>query len=138
VLLKRNTRTGKENIWRGNTITNIIMEQFNNKYLIRLSAASLITTCWSLSVAVCAPRAPLKIGDEYGGGKIALILEPGDPGYSDLAEQFMVTSKTDISKTDDSKEAKEASDSMEETSHYDRYLQSNARRNQDMANGYNR
>ncbi len=98
--------------------------------------ALLLTTFGTISVTVCSSGAPLKIGDEYGGGKIAVILKPGDQGYSDLAEQFMIASKADISESENLTSAQTASDKMEQNGYCDRLLQIKVPQNQVAIGGY--
>ncbi|ACF42771.1 hypothetical protein [Pelodictyon phaeoclathratiforme] len=90
----------------------------------RLVKALLLTSVGTVSLAVCSSGAPQKIGDEYGGGIIAAIFNPGDPGYSDMAEQFMIASKTDVSESEILSSNLAASDKMEQYGYYDRLLQS--------------
>jgi hypothetical protein len=111
----------------------ILCKNRNTRFLVK---ALLLTTFSTISVTVCSSGAPLKIGDEYGGGKIAVILEPGDPGYSDLAEQFMIASKADISESENLTAAQTASDKMEQNGYCDRLLQSKVPRNQVAVGGY--
>ena len=49
---------------------------------------------WS---ATLAPVNPLTIGQSYGGGKIAYILVPGDPGYDPLTPHGLIAAPTDQS-----------------------------------------
>jgi hypothetical protein len=112
------------------------MKRFKTTYCTSLWTVMLLATFWSLAGSECALGASLKIGDNYGGGKIALILQPGDPGYADLAEHFIVVAKTDISETEELPDAKEAADSIEETSLVERYLQNNIPSRQVAEEGY--
>jgi|GEM_PF-1637558 len=89
-----------------------------------LVKALLLASVGTVSLAVCSFGAPRKIGDTYGGGIIAAIFNPGDPGYSDIAEQFMIASKTDVSESENLSSNLAASDKMEQYGYYDRLLQS--------------
>lgn len=112
------------------------MKRFKTTYFTRLLSVKLMLALCSLSLSVAASAAPLKIGDDYGGGKIALILSPGDAGYADLAEHFMIPTKSDISETDEWAESKEAHDSMEEAGHVGIYLKHRSPQNHVAVGGY--
>jgi hypothetical protein len=119
-----------------NILTSIIMKPFKKPSFTRLSIALVFTILGTFSLSVSSPVAPLKIGDEYGGGKIALILSPGDPGYGEIAKQFLIASNDDISETDKWPEAQKVSDNRNVSDHYDIYLQNKARPHQVAAGGY--
>ena len=114
----------------------VIMNRCKTRNSGRILISLLLTTIGTISVAVCSSGAPLKIGDEYGGGKIACILEPGDTGYAELAEQFMIASKADISESENLTAAQTASDKMEHSGYCDRLLQIKSPRNQVAVGGY--
>jgi hypothetical protein len=114
------------------------MKLFQTTFLTRLSTVMLITTFGTLGVSASSPGTPLKIGDEYGGGKIALILGPGEPGYAEIAEQFVIASHEEISETDKWPETQKVSDKGEVSDHYDIYLQSKVQQRQVAVGRYSR
>lgn len=119
-----------------NTVTDIIMKGFQTTCLTRLSAALLITSFGTLAVSASSSGTPLKIGDEFGGGKIALILGPGEQGYAEIAKQFMIASHEYISEADKWPETQKRSDKGEVSDHYDIYLQNKVQPRHVAVGGY--
>lgn len=107
-------------------------------YFTRLASALLITVLGTFALSLSAFGTPLKIGDDYEGGKIALILGPGDPGYGEIAKQFMIASKKEISETEKWPEAQKVSNKDEVSDHYDIYLQNRVREHRVAVGGFSR
>lgn len=63
----------------------------------RLLKLLLLTGMGMVTLSSLSTGAPLKVGDPFGGGKVAYILEPGDQGFNDVTEQALIAAKTDIS-----------------------------------------
>lgn len=71
------------------------MKHFFGKFGIRLFTALLLWGLGVLAVSEVSFAAP-KVGDEFGGGKVVYILQPGDPGYVAGEEHGMVAAKEDL------------------------------------------
>ncbi len=57
----------------------------------------LLTGMGLLSLSPLSTAEPLKIGDAYGGGKIAYILQPGDNKYAEFTEEAVIIGKAEVS-----------------------------------------
>lgn len=67
-----------------------------------------------LMVSGVLSAAPISVGDEYGGGKVVYILQPGDPGYKADEPHGLIAAKEDLPQESLSWfEAKAAAERME-------------------------
>jgi len=57
----------------------------------------LLTGLFIASVQVPSSAATIAVGDEYGGGKVACILKPGDAGYNETKKQVLISAEANIS-----------------------------------------
>jgi len=61
-----------------------------------------------------AMAAPINVGDEYGGGRVVYVLQPGDPGYSAGEPHGLIAAKEDLpDETLSWSEAKAAAERLE-------------------------
>lgn len=94
----------------------------NGIYGFRHLKVLLLTVPGIVSVPALSVGETLKIGDQFGGGVVAFVLEPGDPGYAEVAEHFLIIAKADISETFEWSESKAAAFQLEENSLHDSYM----------------
>jgi hypothetical protein len=92
--------------------------------LLVLMAIAMTTLSVKLSAAL------LKVGDEYGGGKVANIIQPGDKDYADIAVQAVIIGKADISVNIYWSEAKTSMDRIDAIGYNEVNFQQNAHQNQ--------
>jgi hypothetical protein len=72
------------------------MKQFSKKTCIRLMTALLLSCLSIVSVSAVSSAAPINVGDEYGGGKVVYILQPGDAGYKADEQHGLIVAKEDL------------------------------------------
>ncbi len=100
------------------TIMNITTKTFITRLWIALVLAGLgIVTLSALSSA-----ATIAIGDNYGGGKVIYILQPGDNGYEVKVQHGLIADQSDISGLFDWPDALAICDKMKKNGYRDWYL----------------
>ncbi len=66
-------------------------------FSVRLQRFLLLTALGMLTLSPLSPAAPLMVGDEYGGGKVVYIFQPGDKDFAETADQAVLVAKADVS-----------------------------------------
>ena len=72
------------------------MKHFVNKIGIRLMTAFLLSGLSLIVVSGVSSAAPVSVGDQYGGGKVVYVLQPGDPGYSAGEQHGFIAATEDL------------------------------------------
>jgi len=83
---------------------------------------SAMTTLSSLTLA-----APLMIGDEYGGGRVVYIYQPGDKRFAETADQAVIVAKADVSASSSWSDTRSSTDKLEGIGSHDGNLHERAR-----------
>ncbi len=89
--------------------------------LLLLTALGM-TTLSPLSLA-----APLMVGDEYGGGKVVYIYQPGDKGFAEKADQAVIVAKADVSASISWSDTRSSTDKLEGIGSHDGNLHERTR-----------
>jgi hypothetical protein len=72
------------------------MKHFLKKVSIRLMTALLLSGLGMIVVSSVSSAAPVNVGEEYGGGKVVYVLQPGDPGYSAGEQHGLIAANEDL------------------------------------------
>lgn len=78
------------------SITIQIMKHFSKTICIRIMTALLLSGTSIMTVSAVSTAAPVSVGDEYGGGKVVYVLQPGDPGYTPSEQHGLIATKEDL------------------------------------------
>jgi hypothetical protein len=106
------------------------MKKLAKKYLSRSLMLLLLTAIGVATLPAKSSATPLKVGDEYGGGKIVYIFQPGDAEYAETTEQAVISPKTDISGNIFWSDVKTSTDKLDNLGYSERNRQGEARQNQ--------
>jgi hypothetical protein len=72
------------------------MKPFTKKSYTRVWIAWLLAGLSMVSVTAQSSAVTYKIGDTYGGGKVAYIFQPGDPGYVEGEQHGLIAAEADV------------------------------------------
>lgn len=72
------------------------MKHFSKTICIRIITALMISGTTVVTGSSLLSAAPVNVGDEYGGGKVVYVLQPGDPGYKPDEQHGLIATKEDL------------------------------------------
>ena len=71
------------------------MRFFSGAFVSAKRVLLLVCFC-SVMVSAAVFAAPLNVGDEYGGGKVVYLLQPGEKGYEENELHGLIVAKEDL------------------------------------------
>ncbi len=87
----------------------------------------LLTALNMITLSPLSPAAPLMEGDEYGGGKVVYIFQPGDQDFAESADQAVIVAKADVSATISWSDTRTSTDKLEGIGSHERRVPGRAR-----------
>lgn len=79
--------------------TVLTMKPFTKKSFTQVWITLLLAGLSMLSVTAISSAVTYQVGDTYGGGKVACIFKPGDPGYVEGEQHGLIAAETDVNTT---------------------------------------
>jgi len=89
------------------------MKQYLKIFQFRPLRALLLVAVAMVTFSPLSSAAPLMVGDEYGGGKVVYIFQPGDKDFAKTADQAVIVAKADVSATISWSDSRSAADKIE-------------------------
>lgn len=86
---------------------------------LRLVKQVLLLCCCLFAFSPDSFARPLKVGDEYAGGIVIYLYQPGEEGFKESARETVIAGKTNISENLYWSDAKAASDKFDGPSYSD-------------------
>jgi hypothetical protein len=86
---------------------------------LRLVRYLLLLCCCLFPFSSASFARPLKVGDEYAGGIVIYLYQPGEEGFKESARETVIAGKTNISENLYWSDAKAASDKFDGSSYRD-------------------
>jgi len=96
-----------------------MMKYFVTRTVLRLMKSLLLSFFVLLGVSPLSQARTLKVGDEYAGGIVIYLFQPGEEGFKERAEEVMIVGETTLSEHLYWSDAKAASDKFDPPSYGD-------------------
>ncbi len=96
-----------------------MIKYFAKTTVLRLVSSLLLSVFLLLGVSPLSQARTLKVGDEYAGGIVIYLFQPGEEGFKERTEEVMIAAETTLSEHLYWSDAKAASDKFDPPSYGD-------------------
>lgn len=96
-----------------------MIKYFAKRTVLRLVSSLLLSVFLLLGVSPLSQARTLKVGDEYAGGIVIYLFQPGEVGFKERAEEVVIAAETTLSEHLYWSDAMAASDKFDPSSYGD-------------------